>query len=382
MTDPYGSDEPVEPDGKDPTETSEAGELVPVEPEPTGKSAGTSNVLSPLVNETDAASHEAALQCAREQDGLVKPVDRAQKAMAAAKQKALALLSLEVHYLLQMLDKLKQQEEAKQELAKPGPIEGPVRMVPTVVAYAVKAVAVAVAYWMDFAALEALLHASRTATMFIALGPLLVETVTAWLYGKVRKRRDLAYDEYLVGRSSAGFQRAMLVGGIVHALVLGVVRGVFTSVVSGVIFALLSMLTWAVIAYTTYLNESPWDTAINRAKFWVWHLKLKARVVGTRKMRVFHRKFLPARQNVVVAASRLVDRVRNIYRGAYLRHGLVLPDGLHGPQFVQQYLPWSNGEFGELDLTEDDLEPKLDTPSRNPELPTPPDAATGELPAA
>lgn len=375
MTEHHSNEEHPEPDDRDPTETNEPGEIVPAAPEP-------STVFSPLIDETDAASNDAALQCAREQDGLVKPVNRAQKKMAASKQKTLALRDLQGRYLIRAAEKRKEKAAAEQELAKPGPIEGHVRMVPTVVAYAVKAVAVAVAYWMDFAALEALLHASRTATLFIALGPLLVETVTAWLYGKIRKRRDLAFDEVNVGRSSAGFQRAMLTGGIVHALVLGMVRGIFTSVVSGVVFALLSMLTWAVIAYTTYLNESPWDTVINRAKFWVWHLDRMAGTVETRKMRVFQRKFLPARQNVIVTASLLVDRVRNIYRGAYLRHGLPLPLGLRGPQFLQSYLPLSNGEFGELDLSEEDLEPKLDTPSDNSELPSPPDAPVGELPAA
>lgn len=383
MTEHHSTDEHPEPDDRDPTETNEPGEIVPAEPEATDESTDTSIVFSPLINDgTDAASNEAALQCAREQDSLVKPVNRAQKKMSGFKQKALALLALEVGYLTRVAAKEAEQKAAEEELAKPGPIEGPVRMVPTPVAYAVKAVAVAVAYWMDYAALEALLHTSRTATLFIALGPLLIETVTAWLYGKYRKRRDLAFDEVNVGRSVNTLLSTMLVVGIVHALVVGTVRGIFTSVLSGLIFGLLAMFTWMVIAATTYAAESPLNTVINRARFWAWHFKHMAHFTGTRKWWVFRRKFLPARQNVILTASVLVDRVRNIYRNAYLRHELSLPQGLRGPQFAQQYLPWSEGEFDELDLSEEDLEPKLDISSDSNELPPPSDAPTGELPAA
>lgn len=384
MTDHHSNEEHPEPDDRDPTGTTESHEIVPAGAGGGGglglPGTGGADLPAPHPKfspaDTNSAAYVAAtLQANRVRPKLEKPPQKALKEMAHSKETVLGHRAVEGDHLEKASLKDKAAADAEKMLNRIGPMDRPIRKLSTPVFLIIVVIACVVAYWMDFGALEVVMRASRTATLFMALLPALIETGTAHLYGKARKDEDLAMYEVDVGRSSPSFRRAMLVLGVLHAVVLGLVRGIFTSVVAGVLFMVLSISIWALIGFCSYLHESPYDRLAGKARFWANHHRRMASWAAKRKFRAYYRKFIPARREAIRAAGVLVEHVRNIFRSMFLRYEEKLPEDMHGPEWVHPYLPWSAGRFAELDLPEEQLKPlvKPGTTPAEAELPPPGD---------
>ena len=381
MTEHHSNEEHPEPDDRDPTESHE------IVPAGTGGGGGLGlpgtggaalQAPHPRFSPADtnsAAYVAAALQADRDRRKLEKPPKKALKEMAHSKEEVLGHRDVEGDHLEKASLKDKVAAEAEKMLNRVGPMDRPIRKLSTLVFLIIVVIACVVAFWMDFGAIEVVWRGSRTATLFIALLPALIETGTAHLYGKARKDEDLAMYEVDVGRSGPAFRRAMLILGVVHAVALGLTRGIFTSVVAGVLFMVLSISIWALVAYASYLHESPFDRLAWKARLWANHHRRMAGRAAKRKFRSYYRKFIPARREAIRASGVLVEHVRTIFRAMFLRYNEVLPEDMHGPEWVHPYLPLSAGRFAELDLPEEQLKPlvKTETTPAEAELPSPDD---------
>lgn len=306
------------------------------------------------------AEIRARAECERKRAGLQDAVDKAVDRVSKTRAKVLDQVDVMLGYRAGRRRMAREAQRARADLDREVMSHGPVRQLPTWALLAGTGLGVVLEWFVDQGALEGLLYLPATATKVIALIPVVISVGTAHLYGKYAKHRHLAIDDLLVGRFSIALGRAMLMLGLVTAVVIGTIRGILGGPLSGALFLVAAVGLWTVIAYMAYLWESPQDTRLNRAERRTRHFERTERWAAKRKRRM-HGRYVTARRAACGAAASGIESVRHVFRVTFQHFGQPLDPAVATPEWAKPWIPLAEDRFPpHLDLTDDQLDPPDD----------------------